>query len=204
MRKEYLQPTEFIDSDSYLIQNKASEISSLSVDKRDLAVKLFYFVKDEISYYIFAEYFNREAYKASETLKRGWGYCVQKAILLAALSRAVGIPAKICFADIINHSLPRHIYEVLRTNMFVYHGYTEIFLGDEWIKLTPVFNRESLNKMKVKEIKFNGKNNIMLPQYNEDGERLFEYIRDRGCYSDLPYENIVNEFRRVYKSIFEP
>ena len=204
MEKEYLQPTEFIDSDSYLIQNKALEISGLSVDRRDLTVKLFYFVKDKIKYYIFAEYFNREAYRASETLKRGWGYCVQKAVLLTALSRALGIPAKICFADIINHSLPRHIYEILKTNMFVYHGYTEIFLGGKWIKLTPIFDEKSLNKMKVKIIEFNGKNDIMLPQYNEDGERLFEYIRYRGCYSDLPYEDIVNEFQKVYKFIFKP
>lgn len=202
MKDEYLQPTEFIDSDSQLIRDKALEILGLSKNRRDLAVKLFYFVRDKVKYYVFAEYFNRRAYRASETLKRGWGYCVQKAILLAALSRAVGIPAKVCFADIINHSLPRHIYEVLKTNMFVYHGYAEILLGDKWIKLTPIFDKEALNKMNVKGMEFNGENNVMLPQYNEGGGRLFEYIGDRGCYSDLPYENLVNEFQRVYKFIF--
>ena len=199
MMYKYLRPTKIIDSNSPLIRRKAEEILSGSYSKKDLAIKIFYFVRDRIKYYVLAEYFNLKSYKASETLKRGWGYCVQKAILLVALARATDIPARICFADIINHSLPEHIYDLLKTNVFVYHGYAEIFLKNKWIKLTPIFDRETLNKMKIGDMKFNGEDDVMLPSYNEEGERLFEYIGGRGCYSDLPYKDLVDEFRKIYK-----
>ena len=39
----------------------------------------------------------------SATLARGYGFCVNKAVLLAALARAVGIPARLGFADVRNH-----------------------------------------------------------------------------------------------------
>jgi len=67
---------------------------------------LFYFVRDEIKYTIYISKLREKDNRATEILSRKKGYCVQKAVLLVALARASGIPARLRFADIVNFKLP--------------------------------------------------------------------------------------------------
>ena len=78
------------------IQTMAHElISQIPLENEtEKAIALFYFVRDKIKYRVEKnrKYYSRFQLKASETLKRGAGYCIQKAGPFAALARAVGIP----------------------------------------------------------------------------------------------------------------
>jgi len=196
---EYTKPTKYIDSDSYIVREIANNLARDASNIVDLARKIFYYVRDGIKYSIYVDYFNRDLYRASVIIKNGYGYCVQKAIVLAALYRAVGIPAKICFADIINHSLSSEVYNLLKTNLFVYHGYTEVYIGGRWIKLTPVFDLGTAIKMNIDPLEFNGYDDVILPKYNKLGKLQFTYVKYRGCYVDPPIEDIINVFKSMYK-----
>ena len=69
-------------------------------ENKEKAIKLFYWVRDEIRYDPYTFSALKRDYKATKILERGKGWCVQKAILLTALGRAAGIPSRLHFADI--------------------------------------------------------------------------------------------------------
>ena len=92
--EEYLKPTPAIDCGTRSIKEKAQELTNRQEKITEKARSLFYFVRDEIKYNPYSPRYLPEHYRASTILDRGEGYCVQKAVLLAALARAAGIPAQ--------------------------------------------------------------------------------------------------------------
>ena len=104
--EEYLRCTDIFDYDVELVSEKAQIITESKQTDKEKAVALFYSVRDEIRYNLYALGELREYNKASVVLERGNGFCFQKAILLVAQARSLGIPARLRFADIRNHRMP--------------------------------------------------------------------------------------------------
>ncbi len=196
----YLEPTFVIDSDSAAIKGKAASLTEKSNLLQNKAEKLFYFVRDKIKYNPYRAFhsFDISDYCASKTLQRGDGYCIQKAVVLTALARAAGIPARLGFADVINHPAPKKLREMMGTNIFVYHGYSEFWLTNKWIKATPAFNIEMCKKLGLKPVEFNGISDSILHNRDEKGELHVEYIRSRGTFPDLPFSEIMQAFKEQY------
>ena len=121
--KVYLNPTDTIDSESETIARTAAQLTAGCSTDSEKTVKLFYFVRDSIPYNVYMISMFREDFVASTVLEREKGYCVQKAVLLAALGRAAGIPTRLAFASIRNHRVPARFVEKLGTNVFPRHGY---------------------------------------------------------------------------------
>lgn len=134
---KYLEATPLIDCEAGSIKEEARDLIEGQETVRSKARGLFYFVRDEIRYNPYSPRYLAEHYRASAILEKGEGYCVQKAVLLAALARAVGIPARLRFADIRNYLITKKLSEQMGTNLFVYHGYNELFIEGSWIKITP-------------------------------------------------------------------
>ena len=84
------------------------------------------------------------------------------------------------------------------TDLFVYHGYTELFLNGRWVKATPAFNRSLCERFNVKPLAFDGVNDSMFQAYDENGNKHLEYVRDHGVYADVPLSDIVESFKRHY------
>jgi transglutaminase-like putative cysteine protease len=193
----YLKPTFVIDSDSEIVKEKAILLTEKWNSQKEKAKALFYFVRDEVKYTPYPPH-SVEGYCASKTLQRREGYCVQKAVVLTALARAVGIPARLGFADIRNHLAPRELIELMGTNIFVYHGYSEFWLNDRWVKATPAFNLDMCNKFDLKPVEFDGVTDAVFHERNKRGELHIEYIRYHGTYADLPFEEIMQAFIERY------
>ena len=85
--EKHLASTYTIDCAEPSIKKKAAELTKGRQTEIDKAKAVFYFVRDQIKYNPKGGIAPLEQYKASATLKRGDGYCVQKAVLLAALAR---------------------------------------------------------------------------------------------------------------------
>jgi transglutaminase-like putative cysteine protease len=119
---QYLKPTFFIDSDAEPVKEKALELTEGVKGEKEKAKRIFYFVRDEIKYNALSPRSCPETFRASYVLSEREGYCVQKAVLLVALSRAAGIPARLRFAEIRNHFMPPDFLELRGTNVFPYHG----------------------------------------------------------------------------------
>jgi len=73
-----------------------------------------------------------------------------------------------------------------------------MWLGDSWVKATPAFNIELCERFGVKPLDFDGYHDAMLHPYSVDGRLHMEYVAQRGVYADLPLEEIVETFAKVY------
>lgn len=200
---DYLQSTYYIDSQSGEITEFAHSVTDGAVSDIEKAVKLYYAVRDRIMYNPYLYSNKKKDYIASATLVRGEGYCVQKAILLAALSRAAGIPARPGFANVRNHLATEKLKELMRTDIFVFHGYTEFFLEGKWIKSTPAFNLSLCEKFGIYPLEFNGKDNSIFHQCDKEGKQHMEYIHDYGTFEDFPFDRMIEEGRKYYPHLFE-
>ncbi len=141
----FLRATGFIDSENDEIRRVAREICEGASTPEQRAVRLFTFVRDEIRYNAYMISTHPEDFKASTTLGRQQGYCVQKAILFAALGRASGIPTRLVFAKIRNHRLSGRLMREIGTNMLPAHGYNQLYVGERWVSVTPSFERALLS-----------------------------------------------------------
>jgi len=198
---EFLRSTKFIDFNNPIVGGLAKKLIE-DVDpsnSTEQARRLFYFVRDKIPYNILLRIPTRRDLRASETLKRGNGFCISKATLLVALARAVGIPARLHFADIINRLVSESVRKLMGTNLFVYHGYSEVFLNGEWFKVTPAFDLGlSLDKGYI-PVEFDGHSDAVFQKTDSLGNPQFEYVLDRGTYGDVPFTEIVNAWFETYR-----
>ena len=191
--EKYLRPTPVIDCDSDSIKEKARQLTRGRDGAVDKAKSLFYFVRDEIRYNFYILRSDLlEDFRASVILARGEGFCVQKAIVLAALARAVGIPSRLRFAVIRNPLASDKIKEILGGDLFVSHGYNELYIEGKWVKAAPTFDRETCQRNRLVLVEFDGINHALLPAHNLDGEPHIEYVQDRGDYDDLPLDEVIN------------
>lgn len=186
----YLRPTPTFDSDSESIKEKAQELVQGSDDGIEKAKALFYFVRDGISYNLYVPKHMPEHFKASNTLARGKGYCVQKAVLLVAFARAAGIPARLCCAKIRNHLVPPKVLEILKSDIFPWHGYAELYLDGKWVKATPAFDLRMCQAHGLIAVEFDGRNDARFPSHNIEGKPHIEYLLDRGPFDDVPLSEI--------------
>lgn len=199
----YLSPTYYIDSRNEKIMEFAEEVSHDADEGIEKAVRLFYAVRDQIRYDPYGIEKNPVYFKASSTLKRKSGFCVAKAILLAALARAVQIPSRLGFADVRNHLTTDRLKSLMKTDVFVFHGYTELYLEGRWVKATPTFNLDLCDKFGVSPLEFDGKTDCMLHEFDKEGNRHMEYLKDHGHYADLPVEKLLASMKEAYPMFFK-
>ena len=195
----YRLPTSIIDSDNESIIDFANKsIEPGEADPIATAVKLYYAVRDSIRYDPYYPFYLPEHYRASHVLKSGRGYCVCKASLLCALGRACGIPTRVGFADVRNHLASAQLLEMMGTDLFVYHGFTEFYLEGKWVMATPAFNKELCLKHKVAPLEFNGRENSIFQPYNLEKRKFMEYVTYHGSFADIPVGRIVEAWREAY------
>ena len=200
--KQYLCPTYFIESDHPMITAFAEEHSRLGKTDVEKAISIYYAVRDGLRYNPYSIDSSKTSMKAGTILERGDGYCVAKAVVLAACLRSQGIPARLGFADVKNHLVTKRLKKLMGTDMFVYHGFTDIFLKGKWVKATPAFNLSLCDKFNVKPLEFDGLTDSIFQPYNNAGKQYMEYIKDHGTFADLPWDAIAAEFRKRYPIMY--
>lgn len=159
---------------------------------------MFYAVRDRVRYDPYQIDLTTSGMKASTTIEVEHGWCVPKAILLAACCRSLGIPARLGFADVRNHLSTERMRQLMRTDIFYWHGYTEMLLDGKWVKATPAFNIELCEKFGLLPLEFDGRVDSLYHPFDAAGNRHMEYVHNRGTYSDLPLEDIIRTFRQEY------
>ncbi len=199
----YLKPTEFLDCDHLAVRQFVEENTrglSSSIEKLEA---LYYAVRDGFRYDPYRLDFSREAMKASHLTGRDYGYCVEKSCLFAAAARAVGIPARMGFANVRNHIGTARLEAVLQTNVLVFHGFAEVYITGRWIKSTPVFNKELCDRLQVAPLEFSAREDAVFQEYDRHGGKFMEYLHDYGRFKDIPYNFFMNELLRNYPHLRE-
>ena len=162
------------------------------------AVAVYYAIRDGILYDPYSADISVAGLKATTVLEEKRGWCVSKAILLAACCRALGIPARLGYADVLNHLSTEKLRQRMKTNVFYWHGYTALYLDDRWVKATPAFNIDLCEKFGLKPLEFNGRDDSIYHAFDQAGNRHMEYLHDRGQFLEPPIEAMRRTFDEYY------
>lgn len=195
----WLEPTWFIDSDSVEVTDFATRVRGDTTDQVETAVALFLAVRDGIRYDPYVKTDGPGGYRASAVAQSSANWCTPKAVLLTAAARHCGIPARLGFADVRNHLTTEKLSERMGTDLFIWHGYTEMMLEGEWRKASSAFNIELCERFGVKVLAFDGRSDALMHPFDEAGNRHMEYVNQRGSFDDLPLDEIQSDFQAVYK-----
>jgi transglutaminase-like putative cysteine protease len=196
--KPYLQATYFIDCEHPRIKGTARKLTGSLSEPKMMVRTIFLFVRDEIRYNPYCFSINREDYQAHTILEQGKGYCIQKAVLLSALCRAAGIPARLLLANIRNHQVPVKLAEMMQTDIFYCHGYNEILIAGRWLKATPTFDHLMCERLGINPVNFDGNQDAVFDRHSRDGRLHIEYLKRWGAFSDLPFTEIMSTFHDNY------
>lgn len=169
--------------------------------EQERAVSLYLAVRDQIRYDPYRIDLSNHGMTASTVLAQGFGWCVPKAVLLAAVARAAGIPARLGFADVKNHLSTEKLRQTMQTDVFVWHGYTELWIDGAWRKATPAFNIELCDKFGLLPLEFDGVHDSLYHAFDRTGRQHMEYVNERGSFDDVPVAQIRAAFAEVYPLI---
>ncbi len=175
---EYLISDAIVDWQTPSVRQKAIELTQSLADEVAKARCLYEWVRDAIPHTHDAG-LDIVTCTASEVLRHGTGICFAKSHLLAALLRAVNIPAGFC-------------YQVLRleppdNNEPVLHGFNAIYLAtlDKWMRVDARGNTNGINA-----------------QFNTQKEQLafaMDPLADEFIYEAIfaaPVGSVVNSLKR--------
>ena len=195
----HLEATFFLDHDHASVRDFTQHVIAGASSPRERASLLFAAVRDQIWYDPYSVSEDPEHYRASHVLQAGRAYCVPKAVLLAAVLRAAGIPTRLGFADVRNHLQTDTLRAVMGgTDLFVYHGYCSAYIDRRWLKATPAFNVELCERFGVPPVDFDGQSDALMHAFTSDGTRHMEYVRDHGSFDDLPLGRILSALHQAY------
>jgi len=192
-----LAPTPLIDCDHPAVVAFAHR-HAVGADDRERAVALYLTVRDGFRYDPYRVDLSADGMRASAVLALGHGWCVTKAALLAAAARAVGIPARIGHADVRNHLSTERMRQAMGTDLFVWHGWAELWLDGRWRKATPAFNVELCERFGLLPLEFDGVHDSLYHPYDRAGRRHMEYVHERGSFDEVPLAEIVAGFAAAY------
>jgi len=138
------RPNPFIESDDPQIVKAATEQGGADPDPWKTAVRLEGFVQSHLRRVDFSKLFDT----AAEAYRSKKGDCTEHAMLLCALLRARGIPARTAVGLVYAEG----------EQAFGYHMWTEAYIGDRWIPLDATVGRGGISAayLKVSDTNFNG------------------------------------------------
>lgn len=201
MMTEFLQPGRFIDSESPQVAQFANRAAGSSGDAVERVLRLYRIIRDDIVYDPYVDIADPDNYRASTVLARGRGFCVGKAALLAACARVIGVPARVGYADVKNHLTSPRFYEYIKSDVFIWHSYADLYLAGRWVKATPAFDMTLCDKLGLKPLEFDAQTDSLLHPFDRSGRRHMEYLNDRGTFADVPFDAIQSDFAAAYPAL---
>ena len=200
---DHLSPTFYIDSDHPDVIAFAHNAIEGATTDAEKSAQLYLAVRDKLWYDPYNIRLEPNEMRASAVIGRGKGYCGEKAVVLAAVARAVGIPARLDFADVKNHISSPRLVEHLKSDVFAFHGLTQLFVNGKWVKATPAFNKELCAKFNVAPLEFNGLEDSVFHEF-DGGVKFMEYLHQHGTFNDLPREYFIGTMIKHYPHLFNP
>lgn len=152
----YLVPSTYIDFEDTSVRSVAQSLARDSTSELSVAQRCFEFVRDEVRHS--ADFkLNPVTCRASDVLRHKTGYCYAKSHLLAALLRANGIPAGLCYQrlSVGDGGAP-----------YCLHGLNALFLRDfGWYRIDARGNKPGVNA------RFSPPNEALAFSIRDPGER---------------------------------
>ncbi len=162
------EPNSYIQCDNELIKRLAASVAPDTKDPAQLAVALEQFV----GRYVEKTDYSTALATAAEVARTRRGDCTEHAVLLAALCRARGLPARVVIGLV--------VVGPPGNRSFAYHMWTEVWLGDRWTPLdaTRPVGGISAAHLKLRDTNLQGAGALaaLLPLYQVLGQLRIEVI----------------------------
>jgi hypothetical protein len=97
-----------------------------------------------------------------------------------------------------NHLSTERMRRTMKTDLFHWHGYTDIWLDGGWVKATPAFNIQLCERFGLLPLDFDGRSDSIYHPFDKAGNRHMEYVLQRGAFDDVPLDQILADFARLY------
>jgi len=200
---QYLSSGRFIDSVAPPVADFARAAVAGTSGEAEQVRRLYGAVRDGVAYDPYIDLADPANFRASGVLAARRGFCVGKAALLAACCRAVGIPARVGYADVRNHMTSPKLYEKIKTDVFIWHSYAELLVGGRWVKATPAFDLALCERVGIAPLDFDAQTDSLFQPFDRAGRRHMEYLNDRGAFADVPFETMLADFRASYPALIK-
>lgn len=199
----YLKPGIYTDSDHpKVIAYTQKQIKGIT-DPIEKVVALYYSIRDDFRYSPYHIALTPHSLKASHLLTKDYGHCIEKSNLFTACVRSLGIPCRLGYGNVRNHLSTEQLEETLGTDVLVFHGYSEVYLNEKWVKATPVFNAELCTKLGVEPLEFDGTEDAVFQESDKGGKPFMEYVVDHGTFEDVPLDKIKKAMQEAYPHLFK-
>ena len=199
--QEYLIETSFLDYNNQAYNQFLLDVPA-SFSKKELAVFLYKKVRERFLYDPYHLDLRHAALKSSHILTKKRAWCVEKAIVLAAVARKFEIPSRLGYAIVVNHIGVEKLTNYLKREEIVFHGYVELYMENKWVKCTPSFDSRICKISNVSVLEWDGETDSLFQPFQ--GEvRFMEYLKDYGTFSDVPIELMNAEMKKYYPHLFE-
>lgn len=200
---QYLKPTEFLNFQERELKETIQRVTETSVTDAAKATSIFNFVRDRIPYNPYQNLFNRDIYYAHAVLNSESNFCVPKAVLLTAMCRGAGIPARLRFASIKNSLISEKLFSLMKTDVIHGHGFSEIFINNKWIQATPAFDSVMSVKNGYSIVTFDGEKDSILPARDINGNPHVEYLWYSESFDDFPFKWYTEFVKSKYEGFTE-
>lgn len=199
--KEYLEETLFLDYNHPSFDEFTKDIDP-NKPAIAIAIQLYFLVRDAFLYDPYHLDLSFEGLKASNVLNKKRAWCVEKSTLLAACARKFGIPSRLGYAVVTNHIGVEKLTKYLKRDEIVFHGYVELFLDNDWVKCTPVFDQRICRISGVTPLDWDGKTNSLFQEF-QLGKRFMEYKHFYGTFQDVPIQLMNEEMKKYYPHLYQ-
>ena len=170
--------------------------------QKQTAISLYEKVRDAFLYDPYHLHLTKDSLQGSHILAKKRAWCVEKAIVLAACARRLGIPSRLGYAIVVNHIGVEKLTQYLRRPEIVFHGYVELYIENRWVKCTPSFDRKICRMTGVPPLEWDGEHDSLFQAYSGDSQ-FMEYVHDYGVFADVPLELMKDEMKKHYPHLFE-
>jgi len=194
--KNFLKETRFCDFNHSEIAKIADDFKSKYKNNKQLAIALFYFVRDNTKYNV-----GDWTKTASETLSTGVGTCTNNANLLVALLRKAEIPAgygimKVYGREYFGVIVPKKLK--VNISKISTHVYCYVYINNKWLKCDPSddeplsIGTQHLNPQS-ELVNWDGESHAMLNLHKD------HIIQDRGPVDNI--DRLISKKMKFYKKL---
>lgn len=186
------------------VQRQSAKLVEHARDETEKARILFEFVRDSIAYTFSWRRDEAEdeplptaSFRASATLHRGSGMCIQKAVLLCALSRAAGLQVRLAFQSLRDYRLPRELV-ALMGDVLTPHGLVAVRINGRFVRLDPSLDRSLCERKGYRLTEFSATEDALLPSLDVNGKRHFEILEELGEFDSFPTDFVMSIFAKRF------
>lgn len=201
MNADYLSSSNYFDYNTDAFQSFIN-LMNLSGTTQNKVIQIHDFIRDYFLYDPYHLVLLPDALVASHIITKKRAWCVEKAVVMVATCRSIGIPARPGYAIVKNHIGMEKLQQHLKKDYIVFHGYVEVFIHNKWVKCTPAFDRRVCRLMGVQPLEFDGIQDSLFQEFEEKGQ-FMEYIYEYGVFKEVPLDLMRSEMNTHYPHLFE-